>query len=149
VSLQGIQAGDARILIGRLVLERDGGRITNVTLGDLSEAAKKQEAGRADFTAHLNPPGTLVDFGQIATDGSVKINKEKDHLTIFPYPRDVPIRLSFDVKALVPDADLTRLEVRALEAGTQEDLGRVDGTVENGRLALTLDRKGAGKYVVM
>jgi hypothetical protein len=60
----------------------------------------------------------------------------------------VPIRLSFDVKALAPDADLTRITVHALSAGTQEDMGRVDGKVENGRLALALGRKGAGRYVV-
>jgi len=65
-----------------------------------------------------------------------------------PYPRDVPFDLSFDVKALAPEADLARIEVRALAARTQEDLGPVDGLVGNGRLNLTLGRKGAGRYVV-
>lgn len=148
VPLKGLQAGEDRILIGRLQLARQGGRITDVTLGDLSEAAAKQEAGRADFTAHLNPPGTWVDFGEIATDGSVKVQRDRGRLTIFPYPREAPLRLSFEVKALAPDADLARLEVRALAAGTQQDLGRVEGTVEDGRLTFTLDRPGAGRYVV-
>lgn len=148
VPLKGIQAGEDRILIGRLQLARQGGRITHVTLGDLSEAAAKQEDGRADFTAHLNPPGTWVDFGEIATDGSVKVQRDRDRLTIFPYPREAPIRLSFEVKALAPDADPARLEVHALAARTQQDLGRVEGTVEEGRLIFTLDRPGAGRYVV-
>jgi len=148
VPLKGLQAGEDRILIGRLQLEREGGRITHVTLGDLREAAAKLEAGRADFTAHLNPPGTWVDFGPLATDGSVKIQRGPDRLTLFPYPRDVPIRLRFELKALAPKADPDRITVRALAAGSQADLGPVEYTRDNGWLQVTLDRPGAGRYVV-
>lgn len=148
VPLKGPDAGGARILLARLDLERQEGRMTNITLADLADVVKKVVAPRADFTAHLNAPGTRVDFGKISTDGSVRINKEPSRLVIFPYPRDKAFSLSLDVVAFAPKAKLSRLGVRALEAGTQQDLGKVDFKLDKGRLALTLGRSGAGRYVV-
>lgn len=148
VPLKGLQAGEDRILIGQLQLEREEGKIRHITLGNLEELARKQETGRADFNAHLNPPGTRIDFGSIATDGSVKINKGPDKLVIFPYPRDVPIHLRLNVKAVAPNAALERITVRALAAGDQTDLGPVDSLLDDGWLEVTLDREGAGRYVV-
>ena len=106
-------------------------------------------AGSAeDFAAHTNPPGTWLDFGKVATDGSLKINREANRLVIFPYPRDKSFRASLDLKALAPAAKRTKLQVRALAAGTQADLGPVDFKLEDGRLLLTFATPGAGRYVV-
>jgi hypothetical protein len=46
---------------------------------------ERTTVAEADFTSHLNPTGTWVDFGTAATDGSVKIQKGKSSLTVFPY----------------------------------------------------------------
>ena len=48
--------------------------------------AKPKSDDQADFAAHLNRPGTWIDFGPVATDGAVKINRAKDRLVLFPYP---------------------------------------------------------------
>ncbi|MGD0094290.1 MAG: hypothetical protein ABSE73_30650 [Planctomycetota bacterium] len=148
VSLKGLSLGGSRILLARLKLQRAGGKVTDVTLGDLSSDAKLAESQRADFRAHLNPAGTKVNFGKIETDGSVKIQKGKGVLTVLPYPRDVPIHLSFDLKALAPDANPERVAVRALAAGTLEEMGKVAHELQDGRLILTLGLKGAGRYVI-
>ncbi|MBI3922168.1 MAG: hypothetical protein HY318_12175 [Armatimonadetes bacterium] len=148
VQLKGVDAGGSRIFLGRLELERQDGKITNIRLIDFDEAVKQIATPKADFTAHLNPPGTTITFGKVATNGSIKIKKSKDGLTIFPYPRDRAINLSFDVKSLAANANLSKLEVRALEAGTQRDMGKAGFKIEKGRLSLSLGKKGAGRYVV-
>ena len=148
VPLKGIQAGGSRILLGRLVVKRAGDKVTEIALGDIGEAAREQEVGRADFGAHLNPAGTWVEFGKVGTDGSAKINKEKGRLVIFPYPRGKEFRLSLSLKALAPAADPARVQVRAVAAGTGQDLGKAVFTVAAGRLTLTTGTPGAGRYVV-
>jgi hypothetical protein len=149
VPLKGIQASGGRILIGRLQLERDGDRITNITLGDISEAGESATAP-ADFTAHLNPPGARVDFGTIATDGSVKVNRGSEGLTVFPYPRNREFAVTLDLKAIAPEAEIDpgKVEVRALAALTQEDMGKVPGALDGARLTFRVGLEGAGRYVV-
>jgi hypothetical protein len=52
------------------------------------------------------------------------------------------------VKALTPAADLSAVKVRALSAGTCQDLGPGDFRIENRRLILTVGKPGAGRYVI-
>jgi hypothetical protein len=150
VSLKGPDAGGARVLIGRLAVKRDGDRITDVALGDISADVQQLEARRADFTANLNPAGTWIDFGKVATDGSVKINRSPEGLTVFPYPRAKRFRVALDVRRIAGDAaiDPAKVTVRALAAGTREDLGLVATRVENGRVAFEVGLGGAGRYVL-
>ena len=54
----------------------------------------------ADFNVRLNPEGTWIKFGKLATDGSVKVNREAERLVLFPYPRDRQFRVQLDLKAL-------------------------------------------------
>ena len=147
LQLKGVHESGNRILIARLKVERQGGKITNVT-SEAPDKAAPQAAGTADFSSHLNPADTYLDFGKIATDGSVKINKEKDRLVVFPYPREKRFRVSLDLKALAPQADPARVQVKALAAGAQQELGPADFKVENGRLVLTVGTAGAGRYEV-
>jgi len=144
VPLKGVSASANRILLARLNVERQGGKITKIT----AEAAPAAAAPAVDFKAHLNPAGTYVDFGRIGTDGSAKINKEKARLTIFPYPREKRFRVSLDLKAFAPDAEPGRIKVRALAAGTQQEIGPADFKMEDGRLILTVGTAGAGRYEV-
>ena len=101
-----------------------------------------------DFTAHLNPPGTWIDFGKVATDGSAKIQREPERLIVFPYPRDKRFRVSLDLQALAPAADPQHVQVLALAAGTQQPLGTAEFTWENDRLVLTAGTPHVGRYLV-
>jgi hypothetical protein len=150
VPLKGPDVGESRILLGRLLVTREGNRITDITLGDAAEVAKKLTAKRADFTVNLNPPGTMVDFGKLATDGSVKVNKGKNSLTVFPYPREKAFKVALDVKAISGDqrVDPKKVRVVALAAGTQADLGAVACSADKGRVVFEVGAKGAGRYVV-
>ena len=109
---------------------------------------KKPPPGEADFSAHVNPPGTWIDFGGVGTDGAVKINRETRRLVIFPYPRGKEFRASLDLKTLAPAADPARVNVRAMAAGDARDLGQAKFRWEGGRLMLTFGQAGVGRLVV-
>ncbi len=148
VKLKGVQSGGDRILVARLKLKRQGGKITGITAEKVTAENQPKTDAEADFTAHLNPAGAWIDFDKVATDGSVKIERERERLVVFPYPREKRFRVSLDLKALAPSADPRHVQVVALAAGTQEPLGEADFAWENGRLALTVGTPGAGRYVV-
>lgn len=150
VALKGPVAGERAYLLGELRVTRRDGQIVNVELADFEEAVKRYAAVRADFSAHTNPPGTMVDFGVIATDGSVKINLAQDGLTVFPYPRDREFTVVIDPKKAVANGaiDLARITVRALAAGTAEDMGIVPHRIENGRVVFEAGQPGAGRFRV-
>jgi hypothetical protein len=148
VRLKGVQIGGDRILVARLKLQRQGGKISNITAEKITTDNQPKTDPEVDFTAHLNAAGTWIDFGKIATDGSVKIQREPERLIVFPYPRDKHFRVSLDLQALAPSANPRQLQVQALAAGTQQSLGAADFAWENGRLVLTVGTPGAGRYVV-
>ena len=137
-----------RILIARLALKRQGDKITDITAEQVKPESPRKGRHEADFTARLNPSDTWIDFGPVATDGAVKINRGANHLVLFPYPRDKAFRISLDLKVLAPAAELSAVKVRALAAGTCQDLGPGEFRVENGRLVLTVGKPGAGRYVI-
>lgn len=143
--LKGRQAGGDRIHLARLGVTREGGRVTAVKLLALPPEKPDQ---RADFTAHLNPPGTVVDFGVLATDGSAKIERGERRLTIYPYPRDQAFMLALDLTKLLGAGapEPAAVKVRALAALTKADLGPVATEVRDGRLVLRLGLAGAGRY---
>jgi hypothetical protein len=146
VRLKGTASTDDRVVVARLVLGRSGGRVTGITVDPPPKIETPKD--EADFSAHLNPPGTWIDFGPVATDGAVKINREKERLIIFPYPRDKKFRASLELKALAPAADPAKVKVRILAGGDSHDLGPADFRWEKGRLMLTLGKAGAGRYAV-
>ena len=148
VRLKGFQSGGDRILVARLKLERQDGKITNISAEQVTADNQPKPEGEADFAAHLNEPGTWIDFGKVATDGSAKIERQEERLIVLPYPRDQHFRVSLDLGALAPEADRNRIQVTALAAGTQKPLGAADFTWEKGRLVLTVGTPGAGRYEV-
>ena len=148
VRLKGVQSGGDRILVARLKLERQDGKITNITAEKIATDNQPKPEAEVDFTAHLNPPGAWIDFGKVATNGSVKIQREPQRLIVFPYPRDKRFRVSLNLQALASSADPRYVQVLALAAGTQQPLGATDSTWESGRLVLTVGTPGAGRYVV-
>lgn len=148
VALQGQELSSGRIHVAHLRVERDASGTTIVTAA--KPVAKKDAAGheQPDFDARTNPADTRIDFGKVATDGAVKINREKDRLVIFPYPRDKRFAVEIDFKSLVPGADAAKIEVRALSAGDQKDVGPVPFKLENGSLCFDVGTPGAGRYMV-
>lgn len=149
VELKGLDDGSSRIVVAKLQVARQNGRITGITAAKPDPAAYPQpKEPAADFTAHTNPPGTWLDFGPVATDGAIKINRNQASLVVFPYPRERKFGVSIDVKALATTADLSRLQVRALAAGDSHDLGPVEFRQENGRLVFHTGTPGAGRYLV-
>ncbi len=150
VLLTGVEESDHRILVAHLKLQREGEKVTDVTAEKITSANRPKPAGEeTDFAAHLNPPGTWIDFGRVVTDGSLRIDRRPDRLIVFPYPREKPFRVSLDLKALAPSAAASRVKVRALAAGDGHDLGPVDFTWQAGRLVLPVGAKGVGRYTVV
>jgi hypothetical protein len=80
----------------------------------------------------------------------VKINLAQDGLTVFPYPRDREFTVVIDPKKAVANGaiDLARITVRALAAGTAEDMGIVPHRIENGRVVFEAGQPGAGRFRV-
>lgn len=150
VHLKGVDDGNARYLIGRLIVKREQGRIIDISPVDISADVQQTVPKRADFTANLNPPGTWVDFGTVATDGSVKVEIGENTVTVFPYPRDRAFRVALDVPRLVPQAniDVNKVVVHAQAARTQEDMGSVPVRIDNGRIVFEVGKPGAGRYLV-
>ncbi|MEN6305877.1 MAG: DUF5696 domain-containing protein, partial [Armatimonadia bacterium] len=151
LSLKGLRDGNQRIVLARLKVTRENGKVTGVTLADLAEVARDySQDPEIDFTTRLNKPGTMLTIGKITTDGSVKVNKEPNRLTVFPYPRDKEFTVGLDVKALAPqaNADPQKLQVHSLAALTQADLGKVETKMVQGRLTFKVGKPGAGRYVV-
>lgn len=147
LALKGLEASAKRILVGRLRVERQDGRVVNVRFEAPTPAMVPDQPLAADFEAHTNPVGTWIDFGKVATDGAVKINRLPDRLVVFPYPRERGFRVELNLAALLPGVR-SRCEVRALAAGTQRDLGLVTSAFEDGRLRFSVGMRGAGRYVV-
>jgi hypothetical protein len=146
--LKGPNGYDNRIAVAQLTLKKQDGKVVDIVAEKAPTPVKEIATGEADFSQHLNPAGTWVDFGSIATDGSVKVNREKDQLVVFPYPRDTAFRVSLNPKTLASAANPARVQVRALAAGTCQDMGPIDFKWENGRLVIALGKPGAGRYVV-
>jgi hypothetical protein len=149
VRLRGPEASGERILIARLQVERRDGAVVQVRAEASPEALRAASIPEADFEAGRNPEGTWIDFGPVATDGALKVERGKGRLTLIPLERDRRFRASLDLGALLPGADPTRARIRALEARSRRDLGPATSRTEGGRLILELGTPaGAGRYEI-
>ena len=152
VPMKGIDDGSVRIVLGRMLVTRQDGKVTDVKLADMADVAKdyQPEAPTLDFTARLNDPGTMIDFGKLATDGSVKGERTAKGLTLFPYPRDRQFTVSLNLKAIAPQAKLVpgAVKVRVQAARTQADMGAAPVQWVQDRLVVKVGQPGAGRYVI-
>ncbi len=146
--LKGLRDASNRVVIARLNLRREAGKIVGVTATKPTAALLPRVASDADFSAHLNAAGTWVDFGLVATDGSVKINRQTDRLVVFPYPRDRVFRAVLDLRQLAPGVQADRIHVRMLALGDQRDLGAANFSLDGGRLQLDFGQPNVGRYLV-
>ncbi len=150
VPLKGISAPGTpgRTIIGLLDLRRDGDEVAGMGLADLSAIEREQDENVADFSANLNPEGTMVDFGKVATDGSLKICRTRDSLTVLPYPLEREFTVTLDFPELVPNVDGDLIEVIAQAPLTHDVIGAVPIEFDQGRLTFQVGKPGAGRYVV-
>ncbi|HNQ89220.1 MAG TPA: hypothetical protein PKM73_11440 [Verrucomicrobiota bacterium] len=148
VPLRGLEESNRRILIARLNVKRTAGKMTDLTVEKPTAAMLDGNPPRADFKAHTNPVGTWVDFGMVATDGAVKVNRRGTCLEVFPYPRGRSFRVALDLGRLAPKADPARVRMRALGAEAGEEPGPVPVTVSGRRIEATLGTQAASRYVV-
>ncbi|MBQ9447285.1 MAG: hypothetical protein IJU61_11850, partial [Victivallales bacterium] len=147
--LEGLRYDNGRYQLGALKVERNKTNdVTNVVFEPVSaDMVEEAKASRLDFNNRVNPEGTMIDFGKIVTDGSVKVQKTAEGTIIFPYPRDK----EFMVKLKTADlklGDPSALKLVAKAALTQEDMGEVPVTVEGEYLVFKAGLKGAGRYLI-
>ena len=135
---------ETRIVVGGLMVQRKDGKIVDIKMDSVVKTPRPD----VDFASHHNPRGTWMDFGSLATDGAVKVNREKDRLVLYPLPRERAFRVSLDLKVLAPAADPARVKVKALAIGTGADLGPAAFQLENGRLVIPMGKAGVGRYLV-
>ena len=149
VPLQGVSAPGSSILLGTLHVERDGDKVTSVRLEKVAEH-DVDRSGQADFTAHLNRAGAWIDFGPVATNGSIKINRGARELIVFPYPRETSFSVELDptrVASTAPGAS-DIIHVDALAAGDRAYLGTVPFSIKEGRIRFDVGMPKAGRYRV-
>ena len=142
--LRGPRAG-RKAKLGTLRVTRQDGDVTDVRLESVETAPADRPA---DFSAHMNPEGTTVDFGAVVTNGSVKVEKGGDTLTVIPYPMGRDFSVALDLARLAPDADLSDLEISAQEELSQRELGSVDYRIRDSRLRFTVGMPDARRYVI-
>ena len=68
--------------------------------------------------------------------------------TLIPYPRTEPVSVKLDLTAIAGVSADAKVEVRALAAMSQADLGPVPCQMQQGKLQITLNNPKAGRYVV-
>ncbi len=147
--IEGLRYDNGRYQLGTLKIERNKTNdVTNVVFEPVSaDMVAEAKASRLDFNKRVNPEGTMIDFGKIVTDGSVKVQKTAEGTIIFPYPRDK----EFTVKLKTADLKLgepSALKLVAKAALTQEDMGDVPVTVEGEYLVFKAGLKGVGRYLI-
>ena len=139
VLLTGVERDGNRILLARLKVQQQDGKVTNITADKVRYDPHAKPRQGPDFDVRINPPGTWIDFGRLATDAAVKINRQADRLVLFPYPREKTFRVALDVKGLAPAANTSAIQVHALEAGSGQDLG--SRRIADGGRAADVDRR--------
>ncbi|MFP4056916.1 MAG: DUF5696 domain-containing protein [Candidatus Brocadiia bacterium] len=130
LALKGVSLGQQRVLVGRLAVRRDGGRVVDVQLEGIESVRKRQDALRRRFEERMNTAGVAVDFGKVVTDGSVKIYKRGPASRILPYPRGKAFGVAIDLSRVLPGLDPASVRLRAVDAegrAVDADAGTVDG----------------------
>jgi len=145
LALRGANVGSNRILIGRLAVEREAGRITTLKLLPIDDVRKRQRACRRRFDERMNTAGKLVDFGKVRTDGSFKLYKHPHALVLLPYPRGRQFNIELDLAALAPGRAVTQVE--ALDADGKA-LGPVKHQIRGKSLTFRAGQPGATRFVL-
>lgn len=93
-SLNGLDGGKSRILLGTIRIQRRQGKVASVTF------TPPVDSGSAPEVPPVNPPGTVVDFGFAKTDGAFRIEAVENGLRVTPLPKSRDFSLTLRLPAL-------------------------------------------------
>ncbi len=145
--LRGSHFDNLRYHIGRIVVNRDkDGNIVGISTLEPDQVKIDSKQKLLDFSERVTPSGTMVDFGKVATNGAVKIQKSNDgQLVIFTYPRKADITVKLNLKAWKLDGSQTLV---AKAPVTQNDLGAVNFTIKGGWLTFSTGSLNSGRFIL-
>jgi hypothetical protein len=90
VSLDGVDDGRGRIILGQIHVRDNGSAIS------LSPQSRGEAGSGAVYLKHVNTRGKVVNFGTVATDGSVLLRREGAEWVLRTWPRDRKFQVSLD-----------------------------------------------------
>ncbi len=105
-NLLGPPAGDSRIRLGTITVDRQGDEIRAIRF------APPEQAEQAD--ARLNLEGKEVDFGWAVTDGAFRVEKTANGLRVTPLPNAAAFALALHLATLVGAVPQTVKSVQAI-----------------------------------
>jgi hypothetical protein len=149
VRLEGVPVVHDRIVVGRLVVAREGGRIARDDLEGVDDLKRTIEEGRKVFLERTNTSGRAIDFGPARTNGSFKVMMREDLLELLPFPREKRFDVDLALRELAPGRNLRHVEVVGIGADGRE-IGNVPSRLSRarGRLRFAVGMKGAARYVI-
>ena len=147
LGLLGTSKGSSRILIGQIGVEREGTRVKSLKLLPIDDARRGQLAKRRVFDERMNTAGKLIDFGTVRTDGSFKLYKRGDRLTLLPYPREKEFSIELDVRTLAGVGRSAAVRIDALDAEGKR-LGGGDGVAKGGWVTFRAGAPGVARFEV-
>ena len=147
VKLVGVEAGSARINIGRLVVKRKNGAVAGVAAEGVSDLAEQQTQSRRQFTDRMNTAGKAVDFGPATTNGSFALRKRRDRLELLPFPRDKKFRIELDLQQILGTKEIPKVHIEAEDAKGNR-VARVSSEIRDAKLVFLAGVPGAAKYVI-
>lgn len=143
--LEGVLDETDRVILGVITVSNRGETITFRKSPD----EVPENALDAERKEHVNLLGTIVDFGEIRTDGSLQLQKQSDGtVSIIPFPRDGKIQVEIDARKPFGNAGYRSIE--ALDI-TGKPIGKVTVKLNNSgsRYQFTLGEiGGAVRYRV-
>jgi hypothetical protein len=140
VSLRGKHDRSGRVVLGEITVAPDG----SVKFSPAAEDAANCEA--VEHEHRMNPARKRVDFGKVATDGAVFIQRAGDEaLRIIPIPREQAVAVTLRLGEL----GLMWKRAQILAQGAQgKELRRWEAQPADGILTLRLETPGARSYLV-
>ena len=147
IPLKGVSVGSQRVVIGRLAVTREKGKIVGIRIADIDDLRRKQQELQKRFTDRMNTAAKSIDFGPGATDGSFKLLTKKDHLDLLPYPRDRRFSVEMNINEVLPGTSISTVRIVGLGSDGKE-LGQAAPKLSKDRLKFHVAIPGTARYVI-
>lgn len=144
LKMKGTDKEGRRYLIGAFRVTPEGATLENL---DALTAACAKAVPRADFSRNMNTPGTWIDFGVLATDGSVKVDLNPEQLIVYPYPRGrvFSVEIAPERLGLIGEA----YTVVVKKELSDETLTAFEPERRGQRVRFQVGQEGAGRYLIL
>ena len=86
--LKGVEEDGNRILLARLNVQQQGGKITNITADRVHYDPRAKPPARTRLRWPHQSAGHVDRLRPRGHRAAVKINRQADRLVLFPYPRN-------------------------------------------------------------